>query len=74
MKFKLINRILNAGAEVAGEVTEEAVDAGMKFGYDADKFWKALTWMGEGMLGIFIVTGVIILSVMLLNKLTSPKK
>lgn len=34
---------------------------------------ESLLIMGKGMLGIFIVTGVIILSVMLLNKLTSPK-
>ena len=30
--------------------------------------------MGKGMLGIFIVTGVIILMVMLLNKLSNTKK
>ncbi len=30
--------------------------------------------MGKGMLGIFIVTGVIILMVMLLNKLGNTKK
>lgn len=74
MKLKLINRILNARAEVAGEVTEAVTEAGNKFGYDPEKFWKALETMGYGMLGIFIVTGVIILSVMLLNKFTSPKK
>ena len=74
MKLKLINRVLNAGTEVAGEVTEEAVNAGMKFGFEPEKFWKALETMGYGMLGIFIVTGIIILSVMLLNKLTSRKK
>lgn len=34
-------------------------------------FLQALSIMGMGMLGIFIVTGVIILVVMLLNKLTS---
>ncbi len=74
MKFNFINRMLNAGAEVAGEVAETVTETGIKFGYSAEKFWKALDTMGKGMLGIFIVTGVIILSVMLLNKLTSPKK
>lgn len=29
--------------------------------------------MGKGMLGIFIVTGVIVLAIILLNKLTAPK-
>lgn len=73
MKF-FINKMLNAGSEVAGEVTEAATEGGMQFGFVAGKFWKALSVMGMGMLGIFIVTGVIILSVMLLNKFTSGKK
>ncbi len=30
--------------------------------------------MGKGMLGIFIVTGVIILAMLLLNKITGGKK
>lgn len=30
--------------------------------------------MGKGMLGIFIVTAVIIVTIVILNKLTSPKK
>ena len=37
-------------------------------------FVENLKYMGVGMLGIFIVIGVIILSVVVLNKLTSPKK
>ncbi len=74
MKFNFINKILNAGSEIAGEITEAVTEGGIKFGYDPEKCWKALETMGKGMLGIFIVTGVIILSVMLLNKLTAPKK
>lgn len=66
MKFNFVNRVLNASTEAASEV-------GIRFGYDAEKFWKSLETMGKGMLGIFIVTGVIILSVMLLNKFTSKK-
>lgn len=46
----------------------------MNFSFDMEKMLTSLAVMGKGMLGIFIVTGVIILSVMLLNKLTSPKK
>ena len=37
-------------------------------------FVENLNIMGVGMLGIFVVIGAIILSVFVLNKLTSPKK
>ncbi len=37
-------------------------------------FIENLKYMGLGMLGIFIVIGVIVLSVVALNKLTAPKK
>ena len=37
-------------------------------------FVENLKYMGVGMLGIFIVIGVIILAVVALNKLLSPKK
>ena len=40
---------------------------------DTDALGTALRIMGIGMLGIFIVTGVIILCVSLLNKLGSKK-
>ena len=39
-----------------------------------DYLLNALPIMGIGMLGIFVVTGVIIAVVALLNKLTSGKK
>ena len=39
-----------------------------------DLFLQTLPIMGKGLLGIFIVTGVIILMVMLLNKLGNTKK
>ena len=37
-------------------------------------FVENLKYMGVGMLGIFIVIGVIILAVVVLNKLLAPKK
>ncbi len=37
-------------------------------------FVKNLSYMGVGMIGIFAVIGVIILSVVVLNKVTAPKK
>ena len=36
-------------------------------------FVENLKYMGVGMLGIFIVIGIIILSVVALNKATAPK-
>ena len=38
-----------------------------------EKMMQALPLMGKGMLGIFVVTAVIILLVMLLNRLTHRK-
>ncbi len=39
-----------------------------------ENFQKTLPIMGKGMLGIFIVTAVIILTVTILNKVTNIKK
>ncbi|MBR5528096.1 MAG: oxaloacetate decarboxylase [Clostridia bacterium] len=41
--------------------------------FNVDKLMTALPIMGKGMLGIFVVTGVIILVVALLNKATQEK-
>ena len=39
-----------------------------------DDFLDSLQYMGKGMLGIFIVTGVIIAVTMILNKVTEEKE
>lgn len=39
-----------------------------------EAFLQSLPLMGKGMLGIFLVTGVIILAMVLLNKLTAGRK
>ena len=39
-----------------------------------EAFLQSLPLMGKGMLGIFLVTGVIILTMVLLNKLTAGRK
>ena len=39
-----------------------------------DNLDKAATILGQGMLGIMVVMGIIILTTMLLNKLASKKK
>ena len=41
---------------------------------NTDNLLTALSIMGTGMLGIFVVTGIIILVVSLLTKLFTPKK
>ena len=41
---------------------------------NTDNLLTSLSIMGTGMLGIFIVTGIIILVVTLLTKLFTPKK
>ena len=39
-----------------------------------DEFLDSFQYMGKGMLGIFIVTGIIILVTMILNKATEEKE
>ena len=41
--------------------------------FDPSAFLVNLKYMGAGMLGIFLVIGIIVLSVMLLNRFTAPK-
>ena len=41
---------------------------------NTDNLLTALSIMGTGMLGIFVVTGIIILVVTLLTKIFTPKK
>ncbi len=41
---------------------------------DFNAMLDTLPIMGMGMLGIFLVTGVIILTIVLLNRLTAPRK
>ncbi len=42
--------------------------------FDVQALLETLPIMGKGMLGIFIVTGAIILAVMILNAVTTKKK
>lgn len=41
---------------------------------NVELFLETLPIMAKGLIGIFAVTGVIILSILLLNKLTAPRK
>ena len=42
--------------------------------FSTERFLEALPYMGKGMLGIFVVIGVIIGVILLLNKITTRKK
>ncbi len=46
----------------------------MNFHIDIDAFLNSLGYMGQGLLGIFIVTGFLILTMVLLNLLSKKKK
>lgn len=54
------------------ETTEKAMQ--YEFAFTPDKFIETLPIMGTGMLGIFIVMGIIILCVSGLNKMGSASK
>ena len=43
------------------------------FSFAPDKFLETLPILGKGMVGIFIVTGVLVLTITLLNKAGSRK-
>lgn len=42
--------------------------------FNFDRFLKSFQYMGKGMLGIFIVIGIIVVGISLLNKLSSREK
>ena len=48
--------------------------ANADFFFDPINFVKNLSYMGKGMLVIFVIIGVIILSTLLINKIFSGKK
>ena len=64
----------NAEDEVKDDIAEmPEVIAEKKMQFEPMAFVENLNIMGVGMLGIFIVIAAIIISVFVLNKLTSPK-
>ncbi len=44
------------------------------FKFTPDVFMQTLPLLGKGMVGIFIVTGVIVLTMIALNRFTAEKK
>ena len=62
-------------ADIAtSEVATEAVTEAAKIGFTTDNIQEALLCSAAGMVGIFMVVGIIILSVSILNKVGSKKK
>ena len=58
--------------EQIAETTEQVMQ--YQFAFTPDKFLDTLPIMGTGMLGIFVVMGIIIFCVSALNRLGAPKK
>ena len=70
------NYIMDLSTEEENTNTEITENESTAEPSNVDNFISTLPVMGKGMLGIFIVTAAIILTVILLNKFTSkpPKK
>ena len=67
----------NSVTDAIEDAIEETKDTSKKFPEgqsNAENALDTLEYMGKGMLGIFVVTGVIILFVTLLNKLGTKKQ
>ncbi len=68
---------LNASGEVSAEAeistVSEEVSRG-DVGFTPDSLSWSLPIMGKGMLGIFIVTAIIVIVTVVLNKATAPRK
>ena len=54
--------------------TESETDTAANFDFAPGNFVINLKYMAAGMVGIFLVIGAIILTIVLLGKLTAPKK
>lgn len=77
--FNLLSKMVGettteAVSEAVSEVvTEVSKDGGASLGFSTENIGEALLCSVAGMIGIFIVVGIIILSVSILNKLGSEK-
>lgn len=60
--------------ETTVPVTEAATEAAQKLDFQPGRFVEMLQYMGIGMLVIFVLIGVIILSTMAINAVFSKKK
>lgn len=66
--------VTNTGTEEPTEaVTDGEAEDGININFQPEQFVINLKYMAAGMVGIFLVIGVIILTIVLLGKLTAPK-
>ena len=65
---------LQNSGNFCGSCGAERPSEGIQINFDASQFVKNLPAMAGGMVGIFLVIGVIILTIVVLSKLTAPKK
>ena len=57
-----------------GQPRPEPTQSGVTFDFNPSAFVHNLKYMAAGMIGIFLVIGVIVLTIVLLSKLTASKK
>ncbi len=73
MQIWNLNAALNAAAETATENAAGDLSSLLE-NFNPMKFVENLSYMGVGMLGIFIVMGTLIIGTAILNKVTSRKE
>ncbi len=75
MNMDLVNVAMEATVETVAETVAESGAVNMMqemiANTDPMRFVETLKYMGVGMLGIFIVMGILIIGTALLNKITS---
>ncbi len=72
--FKNVLTVAETIAETLAENVTEAVSDAAASGFNPGAFVENLKYMAAGMIGIFLVIGVIVLTIVLLGKLTASKK
>lgn len=69
----MTEKVTEALTDAAEAITESVTEAAAG-GFHPGAFVENLKYMAAGMIGIFLVIGVIVLTIVLLGKLTAPKK
>ncbi len=75
--LKIFKNFLSAAETVTETITEqitEAVTDASVGSFRPEAFVENLKYMAAGMIGIFLVIGVIVLTIVVLGKVTAPKK
>ena len=65
--------IEEAVEEITAEETEEVVTTGIELSFDPNGFTRNIDKMGKGMLGIFVVIGIIIIVTSILSKIKTKE-